>query len=44
MSKEQLIFISKETLRYILTLLFAAIGAYIGMDRFIHDMKMILIM
>ena len=39
MSREQLITISKETLRYFLTTLFAAIGTYIGVRLNMNDMR-----
>lgn len=39
MSRQQLVTISKETLRYILTVFFAAVGAYIGIDRYINNMN-----
>jgi hypothetical protein len=39
MSNERLITISKETLRYFLTIVSAAIGVYIGMQRNMKDMR-----
>lgn len=39
MSKEKFITISQEMLRYFLTLIFAAIGTYVGWDRYVHNMQ-----